>query len=35
MVAAKSDEMTPPAVLTTRQSPWHEDNLVLFAGLSL
>jgi hypothetical protein len=35
MVAAESDDMTLPAVVKMRQSPWHEDNLVLFAGLSL
>jgi hypothetical protein len=28
MVAAESDEMTLPAVVKTRESPWHEDNLV-------
>jgi hypothetical protein len=28
MVTAESDEMTLPAVLKTRESPWHEDNLV-------
>jgi hypothetical protein len=28
MEAAESDETTLPAVVKTRQSPWHEDNLV-------
>jgi hypothetical protein len=28
MVAAESDEMILPAMLKTRESPWHEDNLV-------
>jgi hypothetical protein len=28
MVAAESDKMILLAVLKTRQSPWHEDNLV-------
>jgi hypothetical protein len=35
VVAAASDEMTPPAVLKTHESPWHEDNLVLLVGLSV
>ena len=33
--AAESGEMTLPAVMKARQPPRHEDNLVLFAGLSL
>jgi hypothetical protein len=33
MVAAECDEMTLPAVVKTRESPWHEDNLVVFARL--
>jgi hypothetical protein len=32
MVAAERDEMALAAVLKTRESPWHEDNLALFAG---
>jgi hypothetical protein len=28
MVTAECDEMTLAAVVKTRQSPWHEDNLV-------
>jgi hypothetical protein len=28
VVTAECDEMTLPAVLKTRQFPWHEDNLV-------
>ena len=35
IVAAKSHEMSLAAMLKTRQSPWHEDSLVLFAGISL
>ena len=35
MIAAESDEMTLPAVVQTCESPWHEDNLALLAGLSL
>ena len=31
----QSDEMTLPAVLKTRRSPWHEGNLVLSVGLRL
>jgi|GEM_PF-5009281 len=27
MVEAKSDEMALPALVKTRKSPWHEDNL--------
>jgi hypothetical protein len=35
MVGAEGDEVTLTAVLKPRQSPWHEDNLALFAGLRL
>jgi len=28
MIAAESNEMTLAAVVKTRQSPWHQDNLV-------
>ena len=35
MVAAEGDEVTLTTVLEPRQSPWHEDNLALFAGLRL
>ena len=27
MVTAESDEMTLAALMKTRESPWHEDNL--------
>jgi hypothetical protein len=27
MVTAESNEMTLPAVLKSRESPWHEDTL--------
>jgi hypothetical protein len=29
MITAESDEVTLPAVLKSRESPWHEDTLVL------
>jgi hypothetical protein len=32
MVKAESDEMTMPAVLKSRESPWHEDTLVPSPG---
>ncbi len=35
MVAAESNEVTLTTVLETRESPWHGDNLALFAGLRL
>ncbi len=35
MVAAEGDEVTLTTVLEPCQSPWHEDNLALFAGLRL
>jgi hypothetical protein len=35
MVAAERDEVTLPAVVKTRESPSHEDNLVLFTAVSL
>jgi hypothetical protein len=35
MVAAERNEVTLTTVLETRESPWHEDNLELFAGLRL
>jgi hypothetical protein len=35
MVAAEGAEVTLTTALKPRQSPWHEDNLALFAGLRL
>ncbi len=28
MITAENDEMTLAAVVKTRQSPWHQDNIV-------
>jgi hypothetical protein len=35
MVAAEGAEVTLTTALKPRESLWHEDNLVLFAGLLL
>ena len=35
MVEAEGDEVTLTTVLEPCQSPWHEDNLALFAGVRL
>jgi hypothetical protein len=35
MVAAERDEVTLTTAPKTPESPWHEDNLALFAGLRL
>jgi hypothetical protein len=35
MVAAERDEMTLPAVVKTRESPWHDGNLVFARWSSL